>query len=342
VERPDFPSEALDDLRRAGVKVMVPLVAHGELIGVLYLGPRLSQTGYSTDDLRLLERLASQAAPAVRMGQVVGEQESQARERERYEQEMRVAQLIQQQFLLKDLPDLKGWSFSTHYQPAREVGGDFYDVIELDGGRIGIVVGDVTGKGVPAALVMATTRSMLRSEAPRLGSPGLVLERVNDLLVPDIPASMFVTCLYAVVDPGSGEIVFANAGHNLPYVWDRGAPGELRATGMPLGLMETMTYEEERAVIRPGQTVLFHSDGVAEAHGAEGIFGFPRLKETVAGADGGSVVDEILRAVGEFTGPGWEQEDDITLLALTRTSDPSAFATDLQPAPAFEVARDTS
>jgi hypothetical protein len=159
-------------LREAGVKLVVPLVSQGELIGLLNLGPRLSEREYSRDDRKLLEDLAGHAAPAVRVAQLVREQEAEIRERERMEQELRVAQLIQQQFLPEQLPQPPGWQVAAYYQPAREVGGDFYDFIDLPDGQIGIVVGDVTDKGVPAALVMATTHSLLRSDAPRLISPG--------------------------------------------------------------------------------------------------------------------------------------------------------------------------
>jgi len=211
-------SPAVAALRDAGVKLVVPLISQGELIGLLNLGRRLSDQDYSTDDRRLLEKLAAQASPAVRVAQLVREQEAEVRARERIEQELRVAQLIQQQFLPKTLPDLPGWQIAAFYRAAAEVGGDFYDFIELPDGKVGLVVGDVTGHGVPAALVMATTRSVLRSEAPRLVAPGKVLERVNEFLHDDIPANMFVTCLYAVLDPATGALTFANAGHDLPFV----------------------------------------------------------------------------------------------------------------------------
>ena len=134
------------------------------------------------------------------------------------------------------------------------MGGDFYDVIPLPDGQVGFVVGDVTDKGVPAALVMAATRSVLRASAQRLVEPGAVLERVNEHLCPDMPAKMFVTCLYGVLDPTSGRFRFANAGHDLPYVKTADGVVELRARGMPLGLMPGMTYEEKETVLQPGDS----------------------------------------------------------------------------------------
>lgn len=313
-------SPGADALRAAGVKMVVPLVAQGELIGLLNLGARLSEQEYSADDRKLLANLAAQAAPAVRVGQLVREQEAEARSRERIEQELRVATLIQQQFLPKELPELGGWHVAAHYRPAREVSGDFYDFIELPDGRVGIVAGDVTDKGVPAALVMATTRSILRGEATHYLSPGQVLERVNDLLVPDIPAQMFVTCLYGILDLESGRFVFANAGHNLPCVGRRDGAFEARATGMPLGMMAGSAYEEAEVTLQPGDTLVLYSDALPEAHSPAGdMYGFPRLLGQVGkGPRGPQLIAHLLDDLHHFTGQDWDQEDDITLVVLQR------------------------
>src|SRR6202035_845983 len=202
-------SPALKALQEAGVVLVVPLISSGSLVGLLSLGPRRSERGYSTDDLRLLNSLAGYAAPAMRVGQLVRQQQAEARQRERIEQELKIAQIIQQQFLPKNLPDLPSWHVAAFYRPARTVGGDFYDFIPLPDGRVMFVVGDVTDKGIPAALVMASTHALLRDAAPRLISPGKVLGHVNDMLCVDIPAHMFVTCLALVLDPASGEVEFA-------------------------------------------------------------------------------------------------------------------------------------
>jgi serine phosphatase RsbU (regulator of sigma subunit)/anti-sigma regulatory factor (Ser/Thr protein kinase) len=334
LEKLEMDSPGLEDLRAAGIKLAVPLVSQGELIGLLNLGARLSEQEYSTDDRKLLENLAAQAAPAVRVAQLVRQQQAQARERQRMEQELQVAKLIQQNFLPKELPQLPGWQVEAYYRPAREVGGDFYDFIELPEGRVGIVVGDVTDKGVPAAMVMAATRSVLRAAATRLVDPGPVLERVNELLEPDMPPNMFVTCLYGVLDPASGRLRFANAGHNLPYLRTEEGVTEIRATGMPLGLMPGMAYEENEAVIGGAATILLHSDGLAEAHDPEGnMFGFPRLARLIEEHPGGpALIDELLSDLDRFTGEGWEQEDDVTLVLLHHTDTAAASAGRGEPA----------
>jgi serine phosphatase RsbU (regulator of sigma subunit)/anti-sigma regulatory factor (Ser/Thr protein kinase) len=322
IETLELDSPALEELKAAGVKLAVPLISQGELIGVLNLGPRLSEQEYSADDRKLLDNLAAQAAPALRVGQLVREQEAEAATRQRFEQELEVARLIQQNFLPKELPDLPGWQVAAYYRPAREVGGDFYDVIPLPDGQVGFVVGDVTDKGVPAALVMAATRSVLRASAQRLVEPGVVLERVNEHLCPDMPEKMFVTCLYGVLEPASGRLRFANAGHDLPYVKTEAGTVELRARGMPLGLMPGMAYEEKEAVLQPGESVLLHSDGLVEAHNPEReMFGFPRLKDAVAAHPGGqALIDQLLSELAAFAGSGTEQEDDITMVTLARSA----------------------
>jgi serine phosphatase RsbU (regulator of sigma subunit) len=224
----------------------------------------------------------------------------------------------------KEVPKLEGWEIAPFYRPAREVGGDFYDVFDLEEGRVGVVVGDATGKGVPAALVVSATSSMLRAVAQALGSssPGEVLGRVNETLFARIPANMFVTCFYTILDPKSGSLSYANAGHDLPYLRRRGGEAEeLRARGMPLGLMPGMSYEEKEIELEAGEIALFYSDGLVEAHDPKGeMFSFPRLRALVAEHVEGSLGDFLLEELYFFVGEGWEQEDDITLLTLQRSA----------------------
>ncbi len=277
-----------------------------------------------------LANLVSQVATALRMKREIQAREQRLKQealaRERIEQELRVARRIQQASLPKEVPELAGWQISPLYRPAREVGGDFYDFHLLPEGRLGLVVGDATGKGVPAALVMSTTCGMLQVTAQALGSssPGEVLERVNETLVDRIPPNMFVTCFYCILDPSSGALVYANAGHDLPYVRRRsGEAEEIRARGMPLGLMPGMGYEEKEIVLDAGEAALLYSDGLVEAHDPQGeMFGFPRLRELVAehAAEERSLEEALLEELYSFAGEGWEQEDDITLVTLRRAS----------------------
>src|ERR687898_2005118 len=209
--------------------------------------------------------------------------EQEVRKRERVEHDLSVARRIQQASLPKEVATLVGWQISPYYQPAREVGGDFYDFHLLPEGRLGLVVGDATGKGVPAALVMSTTCGMLRLAAQSSSSPGQMLQGVNEVLFPYIPSNMFVTCFYAILDPESGLLRYANAGHDLPYLQHHdGDAEELRARGMPLGLMPAMSYEEKEIVLQEGDSALLYTDGLVEAHDPQReMFGFPRLQALV-------------------------------------------------------------
>jgi serine phosphatase RsbU (regulator of sigma subunit)/anti-sigma regulatory factor (Ser/Thr protein kinase) len=320
VEKLNLDSPALRQLRAASVRLIVPLVSQGELIGLINLGHRLSEQDYSSDDRKLLSDLAGQAAPALRVAQLVRQQQLQAAERERMEQELRVARLIQQTLLPQDVPHIEGYDVTAFYRPAQAVGGDFYDFLYFPDGQIGFVIGDVTDKGVPAALVMASTRAILRAAAERLVSPGAVLQRTNEVLQAEIPPKMFVTCLYALLDPASGRLRYANAGHDVPYRRTADGAVEMRATGMPLGLLPGMDYEEKEATLAPGESLLLYSDGLVEAHDPRrGMFGFPRLQGLMGEHPGGEgLVPFLLEELERFTGPGWEQEDDVTMVTLQR------------------------
>jgi serine phosphatase RsbU (regulator of sigma subunit) len=301
--------------------------------GLLIAGNTANSAAYRTqiqadsESVVGLANLVSQVATAIRMRREIQAREErlkqQAHARERIEQELHVARRIQQASLPEAVPALEGWEIYPSYLPAREVGGDFFDFLELEDGRLGLVVGDATGKGVPAALVMSTTCGMIRAVTQASDySPGEVLQRVNEALATRIPANMFVTCFYGVLDPGTGSFAYANAGHDLPYVRRGGYAEELMARGMPLGLMPGMSYEEKEIILGEGDRALFYSDGLVEAHNPEGVmFGFPRLQSLVAEhAQGEPLVDFLMEELYSFTGKRWEQEDDITLVTLHRVA----------------------
>ena len=292
---------------------------------VAMLSRRLEESeNHTIIDLREKNRQLRQAFDELKAAQ------AQIVEKERLEHEMRLARDIQLALLPHAVPVLPGWQVAKHYQPARAVGGDFYDFLSLPDGRLGLVIGDVSDKGVAAALVMATTCSILRAISQQLVSPGQVLEQVNDLLYHDIQGKKFVTCLYAILDPASGRLEYANAGHNLPYRRMERDVAELRATGMPLGLMPGMRYEEKETALAPGESVLFSSDGLVEAHNPQSeMFGLPRLEALLAGHPGGAVlIDFLLAELAAFTGADWEQEDDLTLVTLERSRAGTAAASD--------------
>jgi serine phosphatase RsbU (regulator of sigma subunit)/predicted ester cyclase len=320
----------IEDQVAGGDKVVTRFTVHathdrGELMGVAPTGRELTNRAIVVH--RIVEGKIAEEWGMGTIGSTLRKRrlEQEIRERERVEQELRVARSIQQASLPKEVPQLEGWQISPFYQPAREVGGDFYDFFDLSDGRVGVAVGDATGKGMPAALAVSATSSMLRAVAQALdsSSPGEALFRINETLLARIPSNMFVTCFYGILDPKSGHLSYANAGHDLPYVrHGDGDAEELRARGMPLGLMPGTGYEEKQTILEAGEAALFYSDGLVEAHDAKGeMFGFPRLRALVAehGKDR-SLGEFLLEELYSFTGEGWEQEDDITLLTLRRSA----------------------
>jgi serine phosphatase RsbU (regulator of sigma subunit)/predicted ester cyclase len=322
-------SVLVEDQVAADDKVVSRLIVRathdrGEIMGLAPSGREMTNMGIVIH--RISEGKIAEEWGIGTIGSKLREQllEQERIERERIEHEIRVARTIQQAALPKQVPQLEGWQISPYYQPAREVGGDFYEFFELEDGRMGFAVGDATGKGVPAAFVMSATCALLGGVATASGSsPGEALARVNEVLLARIPANTFVTCFYAILDPESGRLLYANAGHDLPYLHRRnGEAEELRARGMPLGLMSSMNYEEKEIVFDAGEGVLLYSDGLVEAHNPKGeMFGFPRLCALVArhGVErslGGFLLEELYSFVGE----DWQQEDDITLLTLERST----------------------
>jgi serine phosphatase RsbU (regulator of sigma subunit)/predicted ester cyclase len=321
-------SVVVEDQIAAGEKVVTRFTVHethdrGELMGVAPSGRQMSNEIiliHRIEGGKIVEEWSIGTLGSTLRGQLL---EQERIERERIEQDLRVARSIQQASLPEEVPTLEGWQISPLYQPAREVGGDFYDFFELDDARMGLALGDATGKGVPAALAVTASCSMLRAVAQDSGySPGEVLARVNKTLLARIPSNMFVTCFYAVLDPKTGSLAYANAGHDLPYLYRNGEAEELRARGMPLGLMPGMHYEEKEIELEEGDSALLYTDGLVEAHDSQReMFGFPRLQALVSEhGEEESLEDTLLEELYSFVGEGWEQEDDITLLTLRRSA----------------------
>jgi serine phosphatase RsbU (regulator of sigma subunit) len=319
----------VEDQLAEGEKVVTRFIVRathdlGELMGVAPTGREVTYKAMAIHRL-VGGKIVEEWAEGSNISAVMEQRLVQERmERERIEQELRVARRIQQASLPKETPTLAGWQISPFYQTAREVGGDFYDFFELEDGRVGVVVGDATSKGIPAALLAEATSNMLRAVAQALDStsPGKVLERVNETLLARIPDNMFVTCFYAILEPESGSLTYANAGHDLPYLHRNGEAEELRARGMPLGLMPGRGYEEKKTILEAGERALFYSDGLVEAHDPKGeMFGFPRLRALIAQhGEEQALTELLLEELYSFVEEGWEQEDDITLLTLERSA----------------------
>jgi len=234
-------------------------------------------------------------------------------------QEMRVARNIQKGLFPRQCPQVMGHSLAACCEPARETGGDFYDFIEIGDGRLGIVIADVAGKGMPAALLMADARSTWRAEARNKHDPAETLRRVNRTMCRDINSNSFVTLLYAVFDPTTRQICLASAGHPLPLLHNSTGVGEIEVYGLPLGLHLDAVYDEVQASLSPGDTVFLYTDGVVESLSpSRELFGFERLMTLMqqegdrAAAD---LIDHTLAAIRAFGGQA-SQADDVTIVVL--------------------------
>lgn len=229
-----------------------------------------------------------------------------------------MARDIQQGLLLEAVPRLPGWEISAVSLPARDLGGDLYDFLPLADGWHGIMIGDVSGKGLPAALRMAVARTVFRHEARRGQSPGPTLAAVNNGVLSEIPQGM-VTMLYVILDTENGCVRVANAGHNYPVVIN-GHVHEVELTGLPLGVLGDSEYDEQSAVLRHGDTVLLYTDGVVEATSGQGeIFGYDRLSQVLRAAEGlkpRALLAKLLHELRAWGGA--DQADDITMVILRR------------------------
>jgi phosphoserine phosphatase RsbU/P len=329
--KPLLTSDAQIDPRlgeRASVRLLglrailcVPLELKGEVQGVVYVDSRLHTGVFSPDDLDLLAGIASSAAIAIenaRLYQV-------AVEKGRMERELQVAREVQASLIPQAAPQVPGWEFAGWWQPAREVSGDFYDYVPFGDGHQGLLIGDVTDKGMPAALFMAHARSIIRACAIAASDPVPAIRNANATLCAQTTNGMFVTLCLAHLEPSSGQLRYVNAGHNLPLHWDHkkktwrpfGRPG------LPLAIDPAAEYVEGTAEIRPGDLLVLYTDGLTDATDARSeLFGLERVKNVLAAhadAPPEEILNHIRRALAEFSGPT-ALYDDVTLLIARRLS----------------------
>ncbi len=322
LEQSDLAPFLPDWLKAEGFRgyAVVPLLVEGHSIGLLTVQARqprlLDESG-----LRLLRLMANQAAIAIEKARL-HQEEVKGRAMER---EMELGQEIQLGLLPKGAPEIPGWEFSVYYQPARLVGGDFYDFLEFPDapGRLDLVVADVVGKGVPAALFMALGGTVIRTMALGKKSPSEILVGANPIILKDSRSGLFLTAFYAVLDASSGRLVYANAGHNRPLVQraNTGEIQELVSDGIALGAVPGIELDQRTIDLAPGDLLVLYTDGVTEAMDAGyRQFGIGRLREAMeacAGASAQEAVDSIVDELNAFAGDV-QQSDDITILIARR------------------------
>ena len=297
----------------------VPLQLKGKVLGVIYVDNNLFAGIFSKSHLELLTAIAASAAIAIENARLY----QLAVEKGRMERELQLARDVQAGLLPRSTPDIPGWQFAAWWKPAREVAGDYYDFIFGEGGRIGLVIADVTDKGMPAALFMALTRSVVRASSALPGSAADCLNYANRLICADSANGMFVTLFYGQLDPATGELTYVNAGHNPPLLY-RAAAGELnqlRPTGAALGVDESFILQQRVLTLDPGDTVLLFTDGATEAMDKnEQFFGQENL-ERVLWENRDSSAEKIIaafeNALREHIGDT-APYDDITLMVIKR------------------------
>ena len=298
-----------------------PLNIKSDFYGVLLVQESDQAIRFRERRVEIINSIAQQVALSIQNEHL--QQEMVARER--LEHEVVLARQIQMTFLPDHLPEFPNWDLAATWRTAREVGGDFYDVFELPGGRLGLFIADVSDKGIPAALFMSMTRTLVRAVVRDAASPGEVMQRVNELIIPDNQQDMFVTAVYGVLSLSEGSLIYANCGHNPPF-WRRCPDRHLEKlprSGPALGVIPGAEYQERTLRLAPGDQLLLYTDGVTETFSPEGEpFGEARLVQALQSAGdltAGDLLEAVERAVDEFRG-SLPATDDLTLLALRRMS----------------------
>jgi sigma-B regulation protein RsbU (phosphoserine phosphatase) len=292
--------------------VYLPLVSCGEVIGVFAVD-NCELNGFTEDQVSILEALAGHIAVAIENARLFNEQRVL---QEHLHREAQEARTIQQGLIPKSSPLIPGFCFDSAWEPAGVVAGDWFDWIELSSGRLGIVLADVSGKGMPAALLMTATRATLRTLARLDLPPGETLKQLNRMLISDMPANKFVTMVYGVLDPKSREITFASAGHLRPLLINGGCEFLPIDTGLPLGLAAS-TYPEYTVHLKPGTQVLLYSDGITEAmnrHDEE--YGPARLVEHFLRTE--ACVEGLFEEVQRFSAGSMHTDDATAVLIASR------------------------
>src|SRR5262245_39552559 len=330
-------SDAQADPRFAGGTVMlqgvrsvlaVPLGVGANVFGIIYADSPLADNRFTEDHLKLLTTLSSVAAIRVENARLTEEQ----MERERLEREQQVASEIQQRFLPAAAPQVEGYELQGISFPCYEIGGDYYDFIQREDGNLVVALGDVSGKGTAAALLMSSLHAAIHTQADTHDSIVSTIEAVNRYLTESIPPNRFVTLFYAELDPEIGRLTFLNAGHNPPLIVHAGGTMEqLASGGLPLGIMADADFREGRTQLQPGDVLVVYSDGVSEAVNPSGEeFGPTRLYEVVArnlDASAGGIRDRIESALTKFC-QGTPAADDITLVIVKRNAELSEMPTE--------------
>jgi sigma-B regulation protein RsbU (phosphoserine phosphatase) len=311
-------------LRRLRTQVLVPVLQKSRLLAVVSLGPKKSEAPYSRGDLQLLSAVASQAGLALENVRLADDVRQEVAQRERLNRELEIARDVQQRLFPQQLPDVKGLDFAGYCRPASGVGGDYYDFIRLDDGCLGIAIGDVSGKGIAAALMMASLQASLRGQTIKpCATLSEMIGHINRLVFDASASNRYATFFYAQYDPVTRLLRYCNAGHNPPMLCRRTNGYDsfysLDEGGTVIGLFPNISYHETTIQVEPGDILIGYTDGISEAMNMqEEEFGEDRLREIVRRCDSRSASDMItcmLSRVDAFTSEA-PQHDDMTVIVV--------------------------
>ncbi|HET6595985.1 MAG TPA: GAF domain-containing protein [Anaerolineales bacterium] len=296
----------------------VPIGVKDDLYGVMLIEEATGGLRFRSRRLEIITGIAQQAALAIQNDLLQKEMVV----RERLETEVQLARQIQQTFIPETLPQFADWELAARWKTARQVGGDFYDVFDLPNRRLGLFIADVADKGVPAALFMALTRTLVRAAVTELESPAEAMKRVNDLLIPDTKQGMFVTAIYAVLNMEKNELTYVNAGHNPPlWIKCNGEIERLRRTGIALGAAEEVVFDQRTIPLEKDDNILLYTDGLTESFNNDGeFFGEERLIESIQTnrcSSASELLDVVETALLNFV-QDMPPADDLTMLVLRR------------------------
>jgi sigma-B regulation protein RsbU (phosphoserine phosphatase) len=316
----DAPALERQALQQLDAQLLLPLTGRDDLIGVMALGPKRSEEPYSKTDLQLLQSVADQTGLAIENSRLLSSLAQEAASRERFNRELEIAREVQERLFPQSYPSIPGLDCAGHCRPAQGVGGDYYDFVALPEGRLGIAVGDVSGKGISAALLMASLRASLRGQT--LGGPddlaGL-MRNVNSLLYEASAANRYATFFYAQYDPSNGTLEFVNAGHNPPVVLRGEEVLRLEADGPVVGLLPGAQYGQSSMGLSPGDILLAYTDGISEAMTMDDEeWGEERMiaaAQACRALRAGQMIDRLMAAADAFTA-GAPQHDDMTLVII--------------------------
>jgi sigma-B regulation protein RsbU (phosphoserine phosphatase) len=306
-------------------QLLLPLMTKHNLLGIISLGEKRSEAAYSGTDLRLLKAVASQTALALSNAELTLAIAVEISNREKLNREIEIAREVQERLFPQRLPEIAGLDYFGRCRTALAVGGDYYDFLALPDGKLGVALGDVSGKGIAAALTMASLQASLRGDAMRTGNDiaGL-MTRVNHMLYDASPEDRYATLFYAQYDPATRRVTYVNAGHCPPILLRSAAKnGRVerldQAGGTVVGLLKDCAYEQSEASLAPGDLLVIYTDGFSEAMNPDLIeWGEERLLESIVGCVGlpaRDVITRIIRAADAFAA-GAPQSDDMTLVVL--------------------------